>query len=149
MLFLIDFLKKGCELFSLFFWFLSTLCVCRLSIKFDLLPPPSIESQCVFKRKKKKVNKWTIRSVCHFSQAFIWMVRKSVMAIQMSCFVLFFLHTVHTAHPRTCRVQLICFTVVTPILVIFFFTFSYQLIICSPYGGKFVLGSWHSYNSLD
>lgn len=82
--------------FLFFFWFLSTLCVCRLSIKFDLLPPPSIESQCIFKRKKK-VNKRTIRSVCHFSQAFIWMVRKSVMAIQMSCFFFgFFTYSTHS-----------------------------------------------------
>lgn len=71
MLFLIDFLKKGCELFSLFSHFFPHY-VCAVSPS-NLTPCslPTFNHNAFFK-VKKKVNKRTIRSVCHFSQAFIW-----------------------------------------------------------------------------
>lgn len=107
MLFLIDFLKKGCELFSLFFWFLSTLCVCvrRLhQIWTPCLPPSLPLSHIAFLKGKKKT--WINEQFDHFSQAFVWIVKESVMAIQMSCFIFGFV-TVHTAPLLTCRVRLI------------------------------------------
>lgn len=73
MLFLIDFLKKGCELFSLCFFHFFPHYVCAVSPS-NLNPCslPTLNHNAFF--KVKKVNKWTIRSVCHFLQAFIWMV---------------------------------------------------------------------------
>lgn len=53
MLFLIDFLKKDVNFFPLFSDFFPHY-VCVVFIKFDLLAPPSIESQFISKRKKEK-----------------------------------------------------------------------------------------------
>lgn len=106
--------------FLFFFWFLSTLCVCRLSIRFDLLPPPSIESRCIFERKKKWIN-GQLRSVCHFSQAFIGECDGDSDVLFFCWFFFFFLHA---ARLRTRRVQpTLFFNLVTPILVISFFLF--------------------------
>lgn len=65
MLFLIDFLKRMWTFFLFFFWFLSTLCVCHFSIKFDPLPPLLHWITMHFFKKRKKQNKWTIRSFEH------------------------------------------------------------------------------------
>lgn len=171
MLFLIDFFKKRMWTFSLFSDFFPHY-VCAVSpSNLTSCPLPPLNHNCIFKREKKKVNKRTIRSVFHFLQAFIWMVRvcDGCSHVLFYYYYYYFLNAVHTAHPRTCRVQLLCFTVAvsTPCnsnfgdFFFLFFTFSYQLILCFSTGKKkkkFFVGyysSWAiwghklSYNSLD
>lgn len=98
------FFKKRMWTFFSVFSFLSTLCVCSLHQIW--LPAPSLHWITMhFLKVKKKVNKWTIGSVCHFSQAFIWMTG----VWQESIFVVI-LHTVHRVDLHADRVQLLMLT---------------------------------------
>ena len=73
MLFLIDFLKKGCELFSLFFLIsFHTMCVPSLH---QIWPPaPSLHWITMHFWKKKKVNKRTITISLSFLAGLYWRV---------------------------------------------------------------------------
>lgn len=127
--------------FLFFFWFLSTLCVCRLSIRFDLLPPPSIESRCIFERKKKWIN-GQLRSVCHFSQAFIGECDGDSDVLFFCWFVFFFFTRSSSTYTQgaadfifqPCNSNFGHF-------FLFIFTFSYQLIFFpSPLVQKVFVG---------
>lgn len=143
MLFLIDFLKKGCELFSLFFSDFFPHYVCAVSpSNLTSCPLPPLNHNAFL--KEKKVNKRTIREVCLFSQAFIWMVRVWRRFRYPVClfFCSFFTYIEHTAHPLTCRVQLMCLTVAvsTPCNSNFgSFSLFHISWLCSSTGSKFLL----------
>lgn len=140
MLFLIDFFKKRMwTFFSFFLISFHTMCVPSLH---QIWPPaPSLHWIKMNIWKKKKKREYTDNSISlSFLAGLFFLDGKSLMAIQMSCF--FDMQYTHPIHEHAgCNwfvLLLLCLHLVLQFWW-FLFTFSYQLIIFSFTGAKFLL----------